>query len=87
MALYFYQIVANFTHTAFPVIGGKPYYQIIHNMWTLLYGNTSTLTTKPGGGNHSQIRIIVRDMLYVTISPTPYDAPVDPGGTATFSLQ
>ena len=36
-----------------------------------------------GGGNHGHIGIIMWDMLYATISHTPYAAPVDPGVTAT----
>ena len=56
-------------------------------MWTLLYGRTYNLKDTLGGGYHRHIRLVMRDMLYTTILPTPYDEPVEPGGTATVTLQ
>ena len=40
-----------------------------------------------GGGNHGHIGIVMQDMLYGTISPTPYFALVDLGVTATVTPQ
>ena len=56
-------------------------------MWNLLYGNYSTLSTKLGGGNHGNIGIIMQDMIYEKILPTPYNAPMDPGGTTQVPSQ
>ena len=56
-------------------------------MWILLYGNAYTLTAMMGGVNHGHIGLVMRYTLYATISHTPYNVPVDPGGTATVPLQ
>ena len=80
MALYFDQIVEKFPNKAFLVIEGEPNYNSIHDMWKLLYGNTSTLKNKLYGGNKGNISIIMRYMIYTKISPIPCDAPMDPGG-------
>ena len=87
MALTVDQIIAKFSHKVFPVIKVETNYQSIHNIWTLLYGNDSTLTTKLGGGNRGHIRIDMQDMSYTIILPTPYNVDVDPGGTATIPTQ
>ena len=81
------QITANFTHNFFPIIEGKPDYQIICNMWNLLCRNTSTLLTTLGWINQSHIGLVMWDKLYATISPTPYNASVDPGGTSHVPAQ
>ena len=59
MSLTVDQIIAKFPHKAFPVIKGETDYQIIHNMWTLICGNNSTLTTTLVGGNHRHIMIVI----------------------------
>ena len=81
------QIIVNFLHKSFPVIDVEPDYHITHYMWTLLYVNAHILTTILGGGNHGHIGIVTQDMLYGTISPTPYFALVDLGVTATVTPQ
>ena len=86
MALYVDQIATKFPHTSFPVINGEPDYQIIHDTWTLLYRNASIITTTLGGVNNGHIRLIMQDTLYTTIFHTPYNTPVEPGGTATVLL-
>ena len=65
------------------MINVKRDYQSVYGMWTLLYVNTSTLTTTPGGGNNGHIGLVIQDTFYMTISPTPYNAPVEPGGTSS----
>ena len=87
MVLYIDQTVAKFPHKAFPVIDEKQDYQSIHNICTLLYGNSSTLTMMLGGGNHNHIGIAKRETLHAKITPMPNDAPVYPVGTATVPLQ
>ena len=87
MALYLEQIIGKFMHKYFPAINRKADYQSIHDIWTLLYGNTSTVTTVMVGGNHGHIRFIMEDTIYMKILPTPYDVTVDPGGTAEVPLQ
>ena len=81
------QITTKFPHKVFPIIQGEPNYHRIHDMWNLLYGNAPTLSTTLGGGNHRNIRIVMRDTLYATIYPTPYSDPVDPGGKAQVTTQ
>ena len=59
MKLSIEQIIAKFPHKPFPVIKGEPNYQSIHNMWNLLYGNTSTLTNALGAGDHGHTRLVM----------------------------
>ena len=87
MALTVDQINAKFPYKVFPVVEGEPDYQIIHNMCTPLYVNSLTLITTQGGGNYGKIRLIMKDTLYMTISPTPYNTPMDPGGTSHIPTQ
>ena len=87
MALSVDQIIAKFLQKSFPVIDGEPDYQINNDMWTLIYDNTSNLTTNLGRGNQGHIRLIMWDKLYTKISPTSYDTPVESGVEETFLLQ
>ena len=72
-----------FLQKSFQVINGKTNYQSIHDMQTLLYWNSSNVVTLLGGCNHRNTGIVVQKTLYATIFPTPYVAPVEPGGTET----
>ena len=87
MTLTVYQITAKFPHKIFPIIEGEPDCHITHTMWTLLYGNTSTLSTTLGGYNRGNVGLIMQDILYAKIPPTPYNALMDPGGTAQVPAQ
>ena len=87
MSLSVDQIVEKFRHKYFPDIDDKPYYHIIPDMWILLYINDSNLTMMLGGDNHRHIWIVMQEMLYATISPMTYVAPVDPVVTATVPLK
>ena len=50
-------------------------------MCTLLYVNAYTLSITLVVGNHGYISIFMQDRLYMKVSPTPYNTPVDPGVT------
>ena len=81
MSLTVDQIIMKVTHKVFPITNGESYYQRIHDMWSLLYGNAFTISAKIGGGNHGHVRIVMWDKLYEIICPTPYNSPVDLGIT------
>ena len=44
------QTAVKFPQKIFPIIEGEPDYHIIHNTWTLLYDNSSILSTTLWGG-------------------------------------
>ena len=81
------QIITNFMYNFFPLINSKQDYHTIHDICTLLYGNTSTLTTMLGEGNRGHIGLVVQDTLYAKISHMIYDMPMDPGGKTAVPLQ
>ena len=87
MSLSVDQITAKLPRKCFLVIKEESNYQIIHYMWTLLYGNTSIITTKLGEVNHGHIRFVMQDTLNMTTFSRTYNAPMVPGGTATFPAQ
>ena len=53
------QITVKFPHKVFPILEGEPDYQIIHDMWDLLYGNAYTIPTTLRGGYHRHIRLVM----------------------------
>ena len=79
MALTVDKIVAKFPVKALPRISGEPNYESINDMVQSLYANAASLSTTLGGGNHGHIGLVMNDILYTTLSPTPYHHPVDPG--------
>ena len=81
------QIIAKFPHTNLPVNEVKPYYQSIHDILTLLYGNAYTLTTKFGEVNNEHIELVMRDTLCRAISAMAYETHMNPGRTDTVPLQ
>ena len=48
-------------------------------MMQMLYANAATLSTTTGGGMHGYIGLIMKLVLYRTLSDTPYVIPVDSG--------
>jgi hypothetical protein len=79
MALTVDKIMAKFPVKTIQKITGEPNYESINDMVQSLYSNAASLPTTLGGGNHGHIGIVMNDILYATLSPTPYQAPVDPG--------
>ena len=71
MALSVDQRIAKLLHKSLQIIDGEKDYQIIHDMWTVLYVNTPTLTTMLGVVNHGQISIVMQVTRYMKFSPTP----------------
>ena len=74
-------VTAKFPMKGMPKIGGEPNYVTINTMMQLLYGNSASLPTTLGGGQHGHIRIIMIPQLYTTLANTPYESPPDPGIT------
>ena len=67
MAIYIYYIIAKFSYKSLPVVDNKPDYQIIHDIWIIMYGNAYIVTTMLNGGNHVHIVIVMQYMLYDAI--------------------
>ena len=74
-------IVAKFPTKTIPNIQGEPDYASISNMVQLMYGNTASLPTTLGGGQHSHVGLIMTPILYATLLNVPYTNPEDPGTT------
>ena len=48
-------------------------------MMQMLYANKATLPTTAGGGTHGHIGLIMKSVLYSTLSEIPYEIPLNPG--------
>jgi hypothetical protein len=73
------QFIASFPNQL-PKHDGKPTYEILKNLKSLLKGNAATVPTERGGGAHGYLGTIVSVAAYANIAPlTPFDAPVFPG--------
>ncbi len=79
MALTVDAIVAKFPIKSIPTITGEPDYNAINKMVQTLYGNAASLATTLGGGAHGHIGNIMTPPLYVTLTATPYELPMDTG--------
>eukprot|EP00957_Ditylum_brightwellii_P060389 4584996-Ditylum_brightwellii.AAC.1 len=81
-------VLAMFVYKTLPIIDGQPTYADINKMSKMLYANTAKVPTTLGGGNKGHIRLIMKVLVYATISTTAYVAPTEPtmptnvGGTA-----
>ena len=83
MVLLVDDVVAKFPMKTMPKIDGEPDYGNINTMMQLLYGNTTSLPTTLGGGQHGHISIIMTPQLYTTLANTPYESPTNNGITPT----
>lgn len=79
MALTVDKIIAKFPVKSVPHIEGEPNYESISDMVQILYANAASLPTTLGGGQHGHIGLVMNDILYATLSITPYIHPVNPG--------
>jgi hypothetical protein len=79
MALTVDAIVAKFPVKIIPTITGEPDYDAINQVVQTLYGNAASLATTLGGGAHGHIGNIMTPPLYVTLTATPYELPMDTG--------
>ena len=70
-------IVAKFPTKILTPIPGYPDYDCISQLNQLMYGNAATLTTTFCCGAHGHVGLIMKETLYVTLSPMPYVAPAD----------
>ena len=80
MGLSLDNIIAKFPMKTLPIISGEPDYASINTMVQFLYGNSASLPTTLGGGQHGHIGLIMTHIFYATLAPnTAYTAPIDPG--------
>ena len=54
-------------------------------MMQSLYGNVATIKTLLGGGRPGHLGLIMKEVLYVTLSGTPFIVPQDPGPLSVFN--
>ena len=73
-------IIAKFHMKTLLIISCEPDYASINTMVQFLYGNSASLPTTLGGGQHGHIGLITTHLLYATLAPTnAYTAPIKPG--------
>eukprot|EP00957_Ditylum_brightwellii_P129771 9898945-Ditylum_brightwellii.AAC.1 len=65
-------VLAKFVYKTLPIINGQPTYADINKMSKMLYANAAKVPTTLGGGNKGHIRLIMKALLYATISTTAY---------------
>ena len=61
------------------MIKGDPKFEGIDGVMQLIYANMATIWIPQGGGHHGQIGIIMKPMLYTTLSTTAWANLPDPG--------
>eukprot|EP00957_Ditylum_brightwellii_P197895 15075636-Ditylum_brightwellii.AAC.1 len=71
-------VLAKFLYKTLPIIDGQLTYADINKMSKMLYANEAKVPTTLGGGNKGHIGIIMKALLYTTISTTAYVAPTEP---------
>ena len=79
-------VVSKFPMKTMLKIDGEPDYGNINLMMQLLYGNSASLQTVLGGGQHGHIGITMTPQLYTTLANTPYESPPDPCITPTHAI-
>eukprot|EP00957_Ditylum_brightwellii_P102478 7811346-Ditylum_brightwellii.AAC.1 len=68
---------ARFVYKALPIINGQPTYADINKMSKILYANAAKVVTTLRGGNKGHISLVMKALLYATISTIPYAAPTE----------
>eukprot|EP00957_Ditylum_brightwellii_P179346 13663236-Ditylum_brightwellii.AAC.1 len=70
-------VLAKFVYKTLPIIDGQPTYADINKMSKMLYTNTAKVPTILRGGIKGHIGLIMKVLLYATISTTAYVAPTE----------
>lgn len=78
-------IVGKFPHKRLPTIQGEPTYASINDLMQIMYANAAAVPTTLGGGTHGHIGLVMKNSLYETLSPIPFDVPVPPGPFPNFN--
>eukprot|EP00957_Ditylum_brightwellii_P029656 2241103-Ditylum_brightwellii.AAC.1 len=63
-------VLAKFVYKTLPIIDGQPPYGDINKMSKMLYANAAKVPATLGGGNKGHIELIMKALLYATISTT-----------------
>eukprot|EP00957_Ditylum_brightwellii_P196825 14995819-Ditylum_brightwellii.AAC.1 len=70
-------MLARFVYKTLPIIDGQPTYADINKMSKMLYTNAVKVPTTLRGGNKGHIGLVMKSLLYATISTTTYAAPTE----------
>ena len=76
-------LIESFPNPDVPKIEGRPTYESIANLKTLLSANAASVQSGRGGGNNGYLGIVLSDAVYTTVSATPWVNPPYPGPTPT----
>ena len=60
-------------------IRGKPTFETLHKLQNKIKANTKSVYSNLGGGAHGHLDILLTDVQYALISPTPFVYPSHPG--------
>eukprot|EP00957_Ditylum_brightwellii_P104496 7961668-Ditylum_brightwellii.AAC.1 len=71
-------VLMTFVYKTLPIIDGQPIYADINKMSKMLYVNAAKVPTTLGSWNKGHIGLIMKALLYATISTTAYVAPTEP---------
>eukprot|EP00957_Ditylum_brightwellii_P151225 11515023-Ditylum_brightwellii.AAC.1 len=71
-------VLAKFVYKMLPIIDGQLTYADINKMSKMLYANAAKVPTTVGDGIKGHIRLIMKALLYATISMITYIAPTEP---------
>jgi len=79
-------IVSKFPIKALPPIDGEPTYSGTNEVMQKLHANAATVQTTLGGGRHGRIGMIMRPVLYATLTQVAYERPRPASGVWTNGL-
>eukprot|EP00957_Ditylum_brightwellii_P050106 3798340-Ditylum_brightwellii.AAC.1 len=71
-------VLARFVYKTLLIIDGQPTYADINKMSKVLYANAAKVPTMLRGGNKGHIGLVMKALLYATISTTAYAALTEP---------
>lgn len=74
-------LIESFPNPDVPKIEGRPSYETMANLRTLLSANAASVQSGRGGGNNGYLGIVLSDAVYTTVSATPWANPPYPGPT------
>ena len=60
-------------------IRGKPTFETLHKVWNEIKANANSVYSNIGGGAHVHLVLLLTEVQYALISPTPYFYPTHPG--------
>jgi len=73
------KILENFPHPTISPIIGKPTYETLAAVHLKLNTNAASVHSNRGNGQLGYLALTVKEEVYNTLSPIPFEPPINPG--------